>query len=105
MKSLFAGLLILLAILVQGCAYPQPVQVEQKDNRPAIGIDGAPWRSILYVDGLQMGKARDYKGKKHVLLIESGKHLIEVRSKKGKVILSETVFLSGTATKILTVYP
>jgi hypothetical protein len=105
MKTLIAGLLILLAILVQGCVYPQPVQVEQKDSRPAIGIDGAPWRSILYVDGLRMGKARAYKGKKKVLLIESGKHLIEVKSRAGEVFLSETVFLSGTTTKILTVYP
>jgi hypothetical protein len=105
MKTLTAGLLILLAILVQGCAYPQPVQVEQKDTRPAIGIDGAPRKAMLYVDGLQMGRARDYDGEKHVLLIESGKHLIEVKSKTGEVILSETVFLSSSTTKVLSINP
>jgi hypothetical protein len=105
MKNLSAGLLILLAILVQGCAYPQPVQVEQKDSRPAIGINDAPWKSVLYVDGLKMGSARKYNGGKNVLLIERGKHLIEVKLKTGKVVLSETIFLNDSAIKVLTVYP
>lgn len=103
MKRLCAGLFIGLAILVQGCAYPQPTQVEQKDNRPAIGINGAPWRSVLYVDGLRMGSARKYNGEKNVLLIERGKHLIEVRLRTGKVVHSETVFLNDSSTKVLTV--
>lgn len=105
MKNLCAGLLIVLAALVQGCAYPEPARIEQKDSRPAIGVSGAPKGAVLFVDGLQMGPARQYDGKERVLLIESGKHLVEVKSASGNVLLSETVFLSGSTTKVLTVEP
>lgn len=105
MKWLCAGMLILLAAMVQGCAYPEPAKVEQKENRPTIGVSGAPEGAILYVDGLLMGKANDYDGTKRVLLIERGKHLIEITSAQGKKIHSETVFLSDSVTKVIQVQP
>jgi len=40
-----------------------------------------------------------------VLLIESGKHFVEVKTADGKVLLSETLFLSSSTTKILTIQP
>lgn len=105
MKNLCAGALVLLAILIQGCRYPDPTTIEQTDSRPAIGISGAPQESVLYVDGLRMGMASQYDGLEQVLLIESGKHLIEVKAADGTVIHSETVFFSSSATKVLTVKP
>lgn len=106
MKSLYAVLLlVVLATLVQGCSYPAPAKIEQKDSRPSIGVSGAPPRALLYVDGLRMGLARQYNGKESVLLIESGKHLIEVKSASGDVLLSETIFLSNSTTKVLAVKP
>ena len=105
MKSLRTGILVLLAILIQGCRYPDPATIEQADSRPAIGISGAPEGSVLYVDGLRMGMAGQYDGTEQVLLIESGKHLIEVKTAAGTVIHSESIFLSSSATKILTVDP
>lgn len=105
MKRLCVGLIILSAALLQGCSYPDAAKIEQKDNRPAIGVSGAPKGSMLYVDGLKMGLATQWDGEKNVLLIESGTHLIEVKSTTGVVLHSETVFLSGTTTKIFTLQP
>ena len=105
MKCLCAGLIILSTVLLQGCHYPDAAKVEQKDNRPAIGVSGAPRGAMLYVDGLEMGKASQFNGTKNVLLVESGKHLVEVKAADGKTLHSETVFLSGTTTKILTLQP
>ena len=105
MKRLSIGLIILSAVLLQGFTYPDAAQIEQKDSRPAIGVSGAPEGAILYVDGLRMGMASQYDGKENVLLVESGKHLVEVKAADGKVLLSETLFLSSSTTKVLTVQP
>ena len=105
MKYLCAGLIILSAILLQGCSYPDAAKIEQKDSRPAIGVSGAPEGATLYVDGLKMGMASQYDGKENVVLVESGKHLIEVKSAAGEVLHSETVFLSSSTTKVLTIQP
>lgn len=105
MKSLSIGLFASLAVLVQGCAYPEPSRIEQKDGRPAIGVTGAPANASLYVDGLNMGMASQFDGKSNVLLVESGTHLIEVKSADGEVLHSETVFLSSSTTKLLRVQP
>jgi len=105
MKYLYAGLIILSAVLLQGCTYPDAAKVEQKDSRPAIGVSGAPEGAALYVDGLKMGMASQFDGKESVLLIESGKHLVEVKSAAGEVLHSETVLLSSSTTKILTIQP
>jgi hypothetical protein len=105
MKSLSIGLCILFVALIQGCTYPEPARIEQQDKRPAIGVRGAPENATLYVDGLKMGLTSQYDGEERVLLIESGKHLIEVKSADGKVIHSETVFLSNSTTQVLDIKP
>ena len=105
MKHLCAGLILLSAVLLQGCTYPDAAKIEQKDSRPAIGVSGAPEGATLYVDGLQMGMASQFDGKVNVLLVESGKHLVEVKTGDGKVLLSETLFLSSSTTKVLTIQP
>jgi len=99
------GLLVIFAVVAQGCAYPQPNKIEQEDRRPAIGVSGAPANATLYVDGLDMGMASQFDGQTNVLLVESGTHLIEVKSADGVVIHSETVFLSNSTTKVLRIQP
>jgi len=99
------GLFVLLTILMPGCSYPNKAKIEQQDSRPAIGVSGAPGGAMLYVDGLNMGSASRYDGKVNVLLVESGTHLIEVKSADGNVIHSEKVFLSSSTTKVLRVSP
>ncbi len=105
MKHLCAGLLVLLAVLIQGCSYPDAAKIEQKDTRPAIGVSGAPSGAALYVDGLEMGKASRFDGKENVLLVENGKHLIEIKAASGEVLLSETLFLGSSTTKIFAIQP
>jgi hypothetical protein len=105
MKYLCAGLIILSAVLLQGCTYPDAAKIEQKDSRPSIGVSGAPEGAALYVDGLKMGMASQFDGEESVLLVESGKHLIEIKSASGEVLHSETLFLSGSTTKVLRIQP
>ena len=105
MKRLCVGLIVLSAALFQGCTYPDSAKIEQKDSRPAIGVSGAPKGAALYVDGLKMGMASQFDGKESVLLVESGKHLVEVKAASGEVLLSETVFLSGSTIKVLAIQP
>jgi hypothetical protein len=104
-KSLL-GFSMLLAIgILQGCKYPEPAKVEQKDSRPSIGISGAPEGAVVFVDGLNMGPATRDNEEVKVLLVESGKHVVELKSADGRVLLSEEVFLSSSTRKILSYNP
>lgn len=105
MKVIAVLTLAVSALLLQGCTYPEPAQIEQKDARPAIGISGAPEGTLLYVDGLNMGSTGSYNGEAGVLLIESGKHIVEVRTPDGDTIFEQEVFLSNSTTKIIDYRP
>ena len=89
MKS-FVACFLLMALVV-GC-YPAS-EVRILDSRPRIAIKNAPDNAILYVDGLKMGLAQPRgKWRGGVLLVEPGRHRVEVKS-NGEVLLSEDVFL------------
>ena len=106
MKS-FVACFLLMALVV-GC-YPAS-EVRIPDSRPRIAIKNAPDNAILYVDGLKMGLAIRYSGvsgseesgEAHVLLVEPGRHRVEVKS-NGEVLLSEDVFLGERTLNTLTV--
>jgi hypothetical protein len=87
--------------LAGGCVYPS-TDIRTGDNRPMLGISGAPVNAVLIVDGLAMGDAKKYDGKKQVLLLEPGVHMIEVRH-YGEILFSEKMFLSDKALKIITI--
>ena len=94
-------LVFLLAILLgPGCAYPTN-QVRTIDERPSIVVKNAPKGSILFVDGLNMGEAEYYNGKKRALALETGTHKVEVIN-AGTVIFAERVYLGGGGVKTLT---
>ena len=105
MKTAICSILVLSAALLQGCSYPEPATVEQQDRRPVIGISGAPVGAVLFVDGLEMGPIEKYDGKNGVLMVESGKHLIELKAINGEVLHSEELFLANNATKIIKYTP
>lgn len=105
MKFIIVLFLVLSACLLQSCKYPEPAKVEQKDSRPSIGISGAPAGAVIFVDGLEMGPATRDKEEVNVLLVESGKHVIELKSSGGEVLLSEEVFLSSSTRKIIPYNP
>ncbi len=106
MKLFVAGFLLML--LTVGC-YPSS-EVRVTDSRPRLAIKNAPKNAIIYVDGLNLGFANQYSGDQssdesgevRVLLLEPGRHLIEVKS-DGETFLSEDVFLGEGTLKTLTV--
>ncbi len=98
------SILILLALgglVACGIRYPS-TNVEISDERPSIGFSGAPSGSQVFVDGIAMGPADKFDGRKQALLVEPGTHLVEVRH-NGGVVLSESVFLGEGATRIFVV--
>lgn len=101
MKRILGSISLLLTLLLYGCAYPNAAQMEQKDNRPTLGITNAPKHSVLYVNGLEMGPAGAYNGKSKVLLLESGTNVVEIKSSSGEVLHTETLFLSSSTHKII----
>lgn len=105
MKAIALLILTVSALLIQGCRYPEPAKVEQKDSRPAIGISGAPENTLLYVDGLKMGPVSSYDGETGVLLVESGLHLVEVQTAGGETLFKQEVFLSSSTTEIIKFNP
>ena len=106
MKSIITCFLLM--ALVVGC-YPTS-EVRIPDSRPRIAIKNAPDNAILYVDGLKMGLATRFSGvqgseesgETRVLLVEPGRHRVEVKS-NGELLLSEDVFLVERTLKTLTV--
>jgi hypothetical protein len=98
------SMLILLALgglVACGIRYPS-TNVEIQDARPTIGFSGAPAGSQVFVDGIAMGPADKFDGRKAALLVEPGTHVVQVRN-DGRVLLSETVFLGEGATRIFVV--
>lgn len=90
----------LIALAVSGlaaCTYPTE-NVEVTDERPAVAFRSAPAGSQVFVDGVAMGPADKFDGKKNVLQIEPGTHVVQVRQ-GGQVLFSQTVFLGARATK------
>jgi len=84
--------MICLATLV-GCAYPS-TNVRSVESRPSIAISGAAKGATLVVDGLSMGDASQFDGKPKALLLEPGRHRVEVKS-GGVTLLSKEVFLGA----------
>ena len=100
MKVFSILILVGSALFFQGCSYPESPTITQKDARPAIGVSGAPTGSFLFVDGSKMGATDRFNGKKGVLLVEPGKHKIEVKKSTGEVVFSKEVFLSSSTSKM-----
>ncbi len=88
---------LVLLVFLGGCAYPTGT-VTSPDDRARIAITNAPYGALLIVDGLEMGEAKLYDGKKSVLLIEPGSHVIQVIH-LGEELVSESVFLEQGQTK------
>ena len=100
MRHVISGAMVL--FVLGGCAYPNS-GVTVRDERPTIAIQGAPAGALLYVDGVAMGNADQFDGKTKTLIVEPGRHKIEVLH-QGQPLLSEQVFLGAGALKIFPVH-
>ncbi len=83
-----------------GCRYPES-QVRTADERPRIAIENAPRASILLVDEVEIGPAKNYSVKKGHLALEPGTHQVVVRAGNGSILLKETIFLGGGELKVM----
>lgn len=91
-------LLLLVSMLTLAACMPSG-SVSVGEERPRIAVVGAAADHLLYVDGLAMGRARDYNGDPDVLLVERGRHTIEIRTPTGTVVWREEMFLAGVETR------
>lgn len=102
MKVVRAMLMLLAFGGLAACDIRYPnTGVEITDERPTIAFKGAPEGSQVFLDGIAMGPADEFDGRK-VLLVEPGTHVVEVR-RNGGVLLSESVFLGEGATRTFVV--
>jgi hypothetical protein len=86
-------LLILLIGTLASCAAPRTtVQTDGQEGTVIFKIK--PSSSIVYVDGVEVGKARKFSGSSAVLSLPPGSHRIVV--KNGDLACEKNIYLSDT---------
>lgn len=78
------------------------------DNRPQLSFIAASEQANLseytiWIDGLESGKASDFKVDEAALRVLPGSHLIELK-KGDNVVLEETIYVGDGVTKKMVVY-
>lgn len=86
--------ILLLCFVFAACSYPQSSSTQGSD-RPGIYVTGAPENAEIIVDGLNMGGAAQFDGKKKFLELEPGAHRVSVVL-NGDVLYDQRVFLDRT---------
>lgn len=93
------SVVIVLVLSFAGCVHPSTT-VRTLDDRPLIGIQGAPAAAIIYVNGQDMGHASEYDGEDTALRIEPGTHLIEIRD-SNRVYFEDRIYAGSGSTKTI----
>jgi hypothetical protein len=93
MRHLIAVLLLALA---GACAYPETTVTMGRAPGSIYFVDVAEPGAEVFVDGLARGRADRYDGKKAVLQVSAGRHVVELRS-EGKVLLRRNAFVAEGA--------
>lgn len=88
-------------VLVAGCSYPNS-SVRTVDSRPALAVANASSTALLLIDGVQVGLASSYDGKKQTLQLDRGTHKVTVQD-MGRVVFETTIYLGDDVTKTITV--
>jgi hypothetical protein len=100
MRNIIVQLLLLSVVFMVGCGGPSTA-VKSAPDRAGIVIKNAPESSVLYVDGVTVGPASDFNGKKKYLELEAGSHLIVIKSDANKILTRQEIFLDS---EIKTIY-
>jgi hypothetical protein len=87
-------LAVLVLVFLGGCAMPATV-VRTPETRPSLAVEGAPPKSVLFVDGLAVGDPNEYDGRPNVLRLEPGTHRIAVVDAAGKVVYEQKIFVES----------
>jgi hypothetical protein len=97
---IFRPLALAATLMLMGCAYPNTT-VRTVESKPQLAITNASSSSVLFVDGMSVGPAAAYDGKKSTLQIDRGTHHIVVQD-QGRTVFSQTVYLGDDLTKTIT---
>lgn len=96
-KPLLAALAC--CLLLAGCnvKYPE-TRTDAVDERPTLIVANASDTAVLWVNGVELGAAKQYDGAPGVLRLTPGSHTIEVRD-GGAVIHQENMYLADAMTR------
>ncbi|CAN5311420.1 hypothetical protein BH10PSE4_BH10PSE4_17040 [soil metagenome] len=94
MKPLIA---LALAFALAGCAYPVTT-VEQGSASAVLFVPTAPLDASLLVDGVIVGQAASFDGKRTVLPVQPGKRHVVVRGASG--VLFDKYIYVGAGSKV-----
>ena len=83
---------IICILLLAGCAMPVTT-VRSVDTRPSISVSSVNEQADLYVDGIRMGRAADYK-EPNQLKLEAGTHRVSI-VESGRVTFEQTIFIES----------
>jgi hypothetical protein len=86
--------------MLMGCTYPTTT-VKTVESKPQLAIANASPSSVLLINGVPVGSAAAYDGKKSTLQMDRGTHRIEVQD-QGRTIYSQTIYLGDDLTKTIT---
>jgi len=95
-------LTILLVNLVSGCSHSVIEKTTSGNDRPTINFiieDENLYDSVVYVNGINMGNAKEYLFiNRQELMLVSGSHLVEIKE-DNLTIMSEKIFIRDGTTK------
>lgn len=99
-----AAVAIVAAGVLAGCAMPTE-EVRVIDNRPQISFRATSGASsddaAVFVDGLAVGRADDYRDGQAALRVLPGAHIIEIRRADGSISTQKIFVNDGVAKTIL----
>src|SRR5690242_11921107 len=95
----FRMLALAAAFCLTACAYPNTT-VRTVESKPQLAIANATPSAMLIVNGVLIGPAAAYDGKKSTLQMKSGTHRIEVQD-QGRMIFSQSIYLGDDVTKTI----
>ena len=84
--------LLFCTMLLAGCAMPVTT-VRSVDTRPSISVSRGNEQADLYVDGIKMGRAAEFK-EPNQLKLEAGTHRVSI-VEAGKIIFEQTIFIES----------
>jgi len=85
--------LVLALSFVSSCNMYMPTSnIVTEEKRPSIIFSDQESKALIYVDGIKMGKIRDYSEK--ALFLESGVHLLKIVD-GGNILYNKKVFITG----------
>ena len=83
---------VLSIALLAGCAGPTSM-VQTQDDRPFIMFEAPQSQDVVFIDGVNMGSAVEYKVGKSALRIEPGTHRLQIQ-RDGIVILEQKFYMA-----------